>query len=121
MDDTIKKALDTDRLIDITTIGRKTGQPHRIEIGFHRVEGELFICGTPGPRGWLANLKVNPEFVFHLKQSVEIDLSATAIPIFSESDRRSVFTTIAERRQGRRPMVVEEWVQSSPLVKVLLH
>ena len=56
MDDTIRKALDTDRLVDITTIGRKTGQPHRIEIGFHWIEDDLFICGTPGPRGWLANL-----------------------------------------------------------------
>ena len=103
MDDTIRKALDTDRLVDITTIGRKTGQPHRIEIGFHWIEDDLFICGTPGPRGWLANLKVNPEFIFHLKQSLQIDLSATAIPIFSESDRRSVFATIAEEGKAEGP------------------
>jgi hypothetical protein len=33
MDDAVLQALNTDRLIDITTIGRTTGQSHRIEIG----------------------------------------------------------------------------------------
>jgi hypothetical protein len=35
MNEEIKHALETDRLIDITTIGRKTGNSHRIEIAFH--------------------------------------------------------------------------------------
>ena len=48
MTPSIEQALDTDRVIDITTIGRKTGEPRRIEIWFHRIDGRYYITGTPG-------------------------------------------------------------------------
>ncbi|MCZ6867371.1 MAG: nitroreductase/quinone reductase family protein [Chloroflexi bacterium] len=50
MDAQVKRALERDRVIDITTIGRKTGQQRRIEIWFHHVDGKLFISGSPGRR-----------------------------------------------------------------------
>ena len=121
MNDATKLALGKDRLIDITTTGRKTGQAHRIEIGFHIVEGEMYIIGTPGPRNWLANLIANPRFTFHLKQSLRADLPARATPIFTETRRRAVFAKIAERRQARQPMDLEAWVKGSPLVQVELE
>ena len=52
----VSRALEQDRVIDITTTGRKTGQLRRIEIWVHNVEGRLFITGTPGRRHWFANL-----------------------------------------------------------------
>ena len=61
MDNQIKKALSKGHLIDITTIGRKTGQAHRKEIAFHNINGRIYISGLPGPRGWYANLLSNPE------------------------------------------------------------
>ena len=55
MDDAVRKALETDLVIDITTKGRKTGQPRRKEIWFHYLgEGEVYITGSPGKRGWYA-------------------------------------------------------------------
>jgi deazaflavin-dependent oxidoreductase (nitroreductase family) len=120
MKEATKRALETDRLIDITTTGRRTGQPHRIEIGFHFKDEELFITGTPGPRGWLANLAANSRFTIHLKQSLQVDLPAVATLVSSEARRREVFTEIAERRRGRQPLDVEAWVKDSPLVQVEL-
>jgi hypothetical protein len=32
--------LNRDEVIDITTIGRKSGEPRRIEIWFHRLDGK---------------------------------------------------------------------------------
>lgn len=43
----VQQALITDQVIDITTIGRKSGQPRRIEIWFHNLDGRLYITGTP--------------------------------------------------------------------------
>ncbi len=48
MDDAILRVLETSRLIDITTTGRKTGHVHRLEIWFHNVEGTVYITGLPG-------------------------------------------------------------------------
>ncbi len=121
MNEAIAQALGKDKVIDITTAGRKSGQPRRIEIWFHYLDDELFITGIPGPRGWLANLIANPQFTFHLKESVQADVPATAAPITEEAKRREVFTKIAERRTDGRAMDVEAWVEGSPLVRVELH
>lgn len=70
MDECVQHALAHDSLIDITTRGRKTAQPHRIEIRFHNVEGRLYITGRPPrPRNWYANLLAHPEFTFSSRVS----------------------------------------------------
>src|SRR6476619_4847515 len=81
MDEQIRTALETDRAIDITTIGRRSGQPRRIEMAFHNLDGQIYITGTPGKRDWYANLVANPDFTFHLKRSATADLPAHATPI----------------------------------------
>lgn len=116
MDEKIKQALKQDRTIDITTTGRKSGEPRRIEIWFHNVDGRLYITGTPGRRDWYANLVANPEFTFHLKESVQADLPARARPILAEAERREVLDRIA-RNLGRADNL-EERVKGSPLVEV---
>ena len=121
MNEAIAQALEKDRLIDITTTGRKSGRPHRVEIGFHVLDDGLFIAGIPGRRDWLANLAANPQFTFHLKESVQMDIPATATLITVESQRREVFAKLAEQRQGGRPMDVDAWVEDSPLIQVELH
>jgi deazaflavin-dependent oxidoreductase (nitroreductase family) len=118
MDPKIKQALEKDLTIDITTLGRKSGQPRRIEIWFHRVGDRLFITGTPGRRAWLANLRENPEFTFHLKESAQADLPARARVVEEEAERRQILEAIL-RRLGRSAEL-ETWVNDSPLVEVNL-
>ena len=80
MDEHIRNALEQDETIDITTTGRKSGQPRRTEIWFRRVRGRTYITGTPGPRDWYVNMLADPRFIFHLKESVQADLPARARP-----------------------------------------
>ena len=69
-----------DRTVDITTIGRRTGGPRRIEIVFYRAGDDIYLSGIPAPkpRAWLLNLTANPQFTFHLKHGPVADLPATA-------------------------------------------
>src|SRR5262245_19016598 len=101
MDEKITQALKQDRTIDITTTVRKSGQPRRIEIWFHNLDDRLYITGSPGIRGWYANLRANSEFTFHLKESVQADLPAKARPILDEAERRAVMARITDK-VGRR-------------------
>jgi deazaflavin-dependent oxidoreductase (nitroreductase family) len=119
MDSEIERALKTDDMIDMTTVGRKTGQPHRIEIAFHNFDGVLYISGMPGRRDWYANLVSNPQFTFHLKQSTRADIPASARPITDEAERRQVLAKVVEK--WRRQAELEAFVQSSPLVEVELE
>jgi deazaflavin-dependent oxidoreductase (nitroreductase family) len=116
-DGRVREALARGGLIDITTTGRKTGRPHRIEIAFHNLGGHLYISGMPRPqrRSWLANLDADPRFTFHLKGAVQADLPATARIIEDEEERRAVLTQVA--RVWRRNDV-ETMVAQSPLIEV---
>ncbi len=118
MDTAIERALTTDSLIDMTTTGRKTGNPHRIEIAFHNFDGVLYITGSPGTRDWYANLQANPHFTVHLKQSTQADLPAKALPITDEAERRRILAKVVQK--WNRQDQLEAFVQSSPLIEVQL-
>jgi deazaflavin-dependent oxidoreductase (nitroreductase family) len=113
---TVSQALASDRVIDITTTGRKTGQARRIEIWFHRIDGRLYITGTPGARGWYANLVTQPDFTFHLKESAQADLPARATPVLG-AEKARVLKAIADSLPGSR---VTFDTETSPLVEVVL-
>ncbi len=116
-----------DRTIDITTTGRRSGEPRRIEIVFYRLGDDIYLSGIPGPtiRDWLANLAANPKFTFHIKNGAVADLPATATVIVDPVERRSVLTVLVDefnRRNGPDSpwpeAVLAEWVASSPLARV---
>jgi len=119
LDGRIKTALARGGTIDITTIGRKSGRPRRIEIVFHNIDGRVYISGQPSPtrRSWLANLAANPRFTFHLKGAVRADLAATARIIDDEDERRRVLAGVA--RNWRRTDI-DRMVLQSPLIEVVL-
>lgn len=113
----VQAALERGGTIDMTTTGRQTGQPRRIEIVFHNIDGRFYISGIPSrrKRSWLANLEAHPDFVFHLKGRVKADLPATARVITDEAERRDVLKGVA--RNWRRNDL-DVMVEYSPLVEV---
>jgi hypothetical protein len=117
LDEGVQRALENDRTVDITTTGRNSGEPRRIEIWRYRYDGRTFLSGSPGTRDWYANLLVTPEFTFHLKGSAQADLPASARPITDEAERREVVGGILEDL-GRGTGNVDQWVAGSPLVEV---
>src|SRR5215212_3936686 len=119
LDPAVWRALGHGHTIDITTTGRQTGQPRRIEIVFFNFGGRLYISGIPNPnqeRAWLLNLRADPRLTFHLKQPVSADLAATAREITDPADRRAILEKVA--RVWRRE--VEPMVESSPLIEVTI-
>ncbi len=116
-----------ERTIDITTTGRSSRSPRRIEIVFYRIDGSIYLSGIPAPRrrDWLANLTEEPRFTFHLKHDVVADLPAVATVITDESERRRLLAPLVdqfnERRRGESEWPraeLDEWVRSSPLARV---
>ena len=97
MDDRIRQALDHGHLIDITTTGRRTGLPRRIEIVFHNFGGRLYVSGIPSrrTRAWLTNLEADPRLIVHLKGAVQADLDARARVISDEAERRTILPLVA--------------------------
>ena len=120
MDDSIRAALARGGVIDITTTGRRTGEPRRIEIVFHRIDGRIWISGIPSPRrrGWVANLEADPRLTFHLKgPAVVADLPATARIVDDPTERRAILDRVA---QAWRRTDLDTMVATSPLIEVTI-
>lgn len=115
-DDPVRAALARGHRIDITTTGRRSGQPRRIELVFHNIDGRIFISGRPGfPRGWIANLKANPAMTFHLKGPIaHADLPALGRVISDREERERIMPTIAAGWGYDLALMVA----SSPLIEV---
>lgn len=119
MDPAIRHQFDRGQLIDITTNGRRTGQPRRVEIVFHNFDGRIYISGMPHSRrrSWLANIEADPHVTVHLKGAVPADVPATAREITDPVERREVLERVA--RVWRRTDV-ERMVAQSPLIELTI-
>jgi deazaflavin-dependent oxidoreductase (nitroreductase family) len=89
-----------ERTIDITTLGRRSGIPRRIEVWFHRVDGRWYITGVPGPRSWYANVRAHPQFIVHLKHGVT-------------ANRPEIAARVSRRQDPG------DWLARSPLVEIV--
>ena len=115
----VAKALANDLVIDITTIGRSSGEPKRLEIWFHNVDDRYYITGRPGPRSWYANVLANPAITFHFKESTEADLDGVARSITDADEKRSFFLSAKKLSEYINEDNVQEWVDGSPLIEVV--
>lgn len=116
--DQIADALERGGVIDMTTTGSRSGAARRIEIVLFNFDGRLYISGSPGRRGWLANLAADPSLTIHLKGQVQADLPATARIITDEVERRPILERVCVRWD--RIAQTEAFVASSPLIEVTL-
>jgi deazaflavin-dependent oxidoreductase (nitroreductase family) len=119
MEDAVRRALETERVVDITTTGRRSGEARRIEIWIHHLDGRWFITGRPGRRGWYANLVANPSFTLHVKRGATADLPSTARAVTDGAERRALLARLLEGMGGDQSL--EAWVQRAPLVEVTIE
>ena len=120
MDPDVRAALDRGGIIDITTTGRRSGEPRRIEIVFHNVDGQIIISGMPmreRTRAWIRNLEADPTLTVHLKREVSADLAGTARIVTDEAERRRLLVQVA-RNWNRTD--VDAMVAWSPLIEVTI-
>ena len=117
LDQRIQRALARPHRIDITTTGRRSRRPRRIELVFHNIDGMIVISGSPGRRDWYANLVADPHITFHLKGPIQADLRAIARPITEPVERRRVMEAVA-RNWGAEDRF-EVFLRRSPLIEVL--
>lgn len=122
MDSSVKEAMSRGGIADITTIGRKTGKPRRIEIYFHHFDGDYYLTGRPGrKRDWEANIVANPEFILHLKQGItaDVEVRGEAEP---DPDRRAPILRRALIESWNSPpdgveRALPKWVEQSPFIR----
>ena len=118
-----RDALGQPNPIDITTTGRRSGQPRRIEIWVHLIEDRLFITSSPGRRGWYANMLAQPDMVVHIKHGMHADIPVTARPILDADERHATFNRIQDESpyRSRMTLPIAERIEGSCLVEITLR
>lgn len=121
MHEDARTALHRSQIIDLTTTGRRSGEPRRIEIFLHDLDGVLFISGMPRAdrtRDWIRNITADPEVTVHLKQGVVADLPGTARVVTDPAERRPLIEEAARRW---RRTDVDVMLEYSPLIVITVH
>ena len=115
----VRRALSHANVIDMTTTGRQSGAPRRIEIVYHVFDGRIYISGQPRAdrrRSWIANLEADPNLTFHLKRGIVADLPATARIVTDPDERRAIMRRIIDTAWHDQDL--ETMVAYSPLIEV---
>lgn len=102
---------------DVSTLGRRSGAVRRIEIWYVIVDGQIVLTGTPGPRSWLANLRLHPEAVLHLRDPSR-DLAVLGREVTDHERRRHVAEEAGRLQPwyAEQPYSIDDWVADSPMV-----
>ena len=113
-------ALDLEDLADeafcyVTTVGRRTGRRHEIEIWFAVHDGALFLLSGGGDRSdWVKNLRANPRAEVRIGTE---RFPATAEVIEDDRDAGVERRLIAAKYQGwRAGAPLSRWSASALLV-----
>lgn len=72
----------------VTTIGRRTGNPHEIEIWFGVSDGTLYLISGTGPKAdWYLNLIAEPEVIVRIDDQIR---NGTARVVIDADERHRV-------------------------------
>jgi deazaflavin-dependent oxidoreductase (nitroreductase family) len=102
---------------ELSTRGRRSGRTRRVETWYVVVDGHVVLTGTPGARDWLANLRVHPGAVLHVRGPAR-DVEVVATEVTDTAARRR-FVAEAWRLQpwyADQSYTLEDWVAGSPVV-----
>ena len=100
----------------LTTTGRRTGVPHRIEIWFALRDGTVYLLSGGGDRSdWVRNLIVSPDVVVE----IGVRTRATHGRIVSDPDEDALARrTLLEKYQPRSGGDLGEWGRTAMPVAI---
>jgi deazaflavin-dependent oxidoreductase (nitroreductase family) len=111
--DEARQALERQRTVEITTIGRRSGQPRRIETWRYLAAGRYWLTGSPGSRDWYANVVAHPGFTLHLSDR---DVQVRGRPVTDAGERAEILGEIVPALDWAGDL--ESWLAGSPLVEI---
>jgi deazaflavin-dependent oxidoreductase (nitroreductase family) len=101
----------------LTTAGRRTGRPHRIEIWFGLSDGVLYLLSGGGDGSdWVRNLRADPQVRIRVGQ---IERPARARVVVDPQEDASARHLLAAKYQGwREDRSLSRWARTAVPVAV---
>jgi deazaflavin-dependent oxidoreductase (nitroreductase family) len=104
----------------LTTTGRVTGKPHKIEIWFGLHNATLYLMAGDGKSDWVKNLLKNPSVTVRIAKHI---FSGTARPVIeNEQEQMLARHMIADKYKEREADgLLSEWAQTAVVVGIDLN
>lgn len=117
-DDETMARLATESLAYVTTIGRQTGRPHRIEIWFALEDSSIYLLSGGRDRSdWVRNLHANPQVSVDIGSETLTGTARILEPGMDE-DRRARELLVTKYQRGNN---LAEWGRTSLAVIIDLE
>ena len=102
----------------LTTTGRRTGDPHEIEIWFGVHDGRLYmISGRREKADWVKNLRADPRVQIRVSRDQR---PAEAKVVESSAEHPARYTIAAKYRGWQKGQPLSDWAANASLVEVRL-
>jgi deazaflavin-dependent oxidoreductase (nitroreductase family) len=99
--------------LHLTTRGRRTGGPHRIEIWFATAGGPLYLISGGGDRSdWVKNLQADPHATVQLETET-FEITARALP---GSERSDAVAMLHEKYRSQVSGTLASWQHDAFIV-----
>jgi deazaflavin-dependent oxidoreductase (nitroreductase family) len=105
------------RTIEMTTIGRRSGERRTIEIWWFHIKGRFIVTGTPGRRDWFANVLSNPSVIISTSIGT---FAATAVVIRDAEFRHAVFADPSVNWYSSQAEL-QRLIEAAPVVEIRLN
>jgi deazaflavin-dependent oxidoreductase (nitroreductase family) len=110
--------LDREEFCYVTTVGRRSGKPHTIEIWFAARNDTLYILAGGGESAdWVQNLVVDPSAVVKIGDSAYRGIGR----IVTEPDELALAREVIPTKYAHREDGLEEWANTALPVAIDLN
>lgn len=110
--DTLRK----EKFAHLTTDGRKTGKPHRVELWFSLGAGKIFLSHEGDHTDWMRNITKNKRV--HI-QIGRLDVEAEAMILKEGVSNELGKTSLYEKYYGPAPKAtIDDWFELSTIIEL---
>jgi deazaflavin-dependent oxidoreductase (nitroreductase family) len=111
--------LNQERFLFLTTTGRKTGKPHKVELWFALDDGKIFLSHEGEATDWMKNIRRN-QHVTAMIGPKKLDALAT-ITGESSASREKGKKSLYEKYYGpAAKKIIDDWFELSTVVELTL-
>jgi len=110
------ETLRKEKLANLTTVGRKTGKPHRVELWFATGGGKIFLSHEGDYTDWMRNIRENGRVRIQIGR---VDLEAEATILKEGLSKELGKTSLYEKYYGPAPKAtVDDWFELSTIIEL---